>query len=347
MMTRPGQGGWPARTRVMGTMHMERSEQQRSAIPSERDEAARGERLLIVDDTPANLDVLVSDLERRGYDVAVALDGEEALQRAIYVEPELVLLDVMLPGMDGFEVCRRLKAMPQTADVPVIFMTALSDTHSKVIGLGCGGADYVTKPFQLDEVIARVRTQLALRASQRELAAKHHALEEAHARLLESEERYRRLAEELGQQATHDPLTGLPNRVLLTDRLGQAIALAERRGGRLRVCLAKLDAADAVLRVVGGRISACLRRSDTVARTDGDEFVILLQDSMESDDGAALMARIEAAIASPIDVGSERVLVECSMGCSSFPKDGATPQALLSAADAAMQGAREAGRRGR
>jgi diguanylate cyclase (GGDEF)-like protein len=91
-----------------------------------------------------------------------------------------------------------------------------------------------------------------------------------------------------------------------------------------------------VLRAVAERITACLRRSDTVARLGGDEFVILLHDGTESDDGAAVLTRIATAIALPLDVGAQHVAVTCSMGCSSFPEDGATPEALLRAADTAM-----------
>jgi len=131
--------------------------------------AERRVSVLIVDDIPANLAVLVDELEHRGFNVAVAQDGEEALERAEYVQPALILLDVMLPGIDGFETCRRLKANPSTRDIPVIFMTALTDANDKVHGFVCGGVDYVTKPFQMNEVMARVKTHLELRATQRRL----------------------------------------------------------------------------------------------------------------------------------------------------------------------------------
>jgi CheY-like chemotaxis protein len=102
--------------------------------------------VLIVDDTPGNLGMAVTLLEGRGYRVAIAQDGEEGLQRAKLLRPDLILLDVMMPGADGFEICTRLKALDETHNIPVIFMTALASTEDKVKGFAAGGVDYVTKP---------------------------------------------------------------------------------------------------------------------------------------------------------------------------------------------------------
>ncbi len=120
--------------------------------------------ILIVDDTPANLEVLSDTLASAGFEIGVATDGESALGQVEYELPDLILLDVMLPGIDGFETCRRLKANSSAHDIPVIFMTALSDTEDKVKGLSLGAVDYVTKPFQEEEVLARVRLHLKLRS---------------------------------------------------------------------------------------------------------------------------------------------------------------------------------------
>jgi len=139
--------------------------------------------LLIVDDTPANLGVVVDSLEYRGYRVVVAQDSEEAIQRAAFVKPELILLDVMMPGMDGFEVCRRLKNHADTVDIPVIFMTALTDIEHKITGFKVGGVDYVTKPIQIDELVARVGTHLSLTAMQRQLQAQNEQLQAYQAEL--------------------------------------------------------------------------------------------------------------------------------------------------------------------
>lgn len=131
----------------------------------------------MVDDTPTNLAVVASRLEEQGFEVLVAQDGEEAMGRVHYVRPDLILLDVMLPGIDGFEICRRLKTDPATCDIPIIFMTALGGTEDKVAAFQAGAVDYVTKPFQIDEVLARVRTHMALHFLQQKLVEHNRRLE--------------------------------------------------------------------------------------------------------------------------------------------------------------------------
>lgn len=118
--------------------------------------------ILIVDDNPANLGVLSDTLDQEGLEVWVAQSGKVALERVKYALPHLILLDVMMPEIDGFETCRRLKANPETQDIPVIFMTALSDTANKVEGFQLGAVDYITKPFQQEEVLARIKLHLKL-----------------------------------------------------------------------------------------------------------------------------------------------------------------------------------------
>ncbi|MEG4941946.1 response regulator [Microcoleus sp. F4-D5] len=121
------------------------------------------ELILVVDDTPANLEVVCETLSDAGYEVATAIDGDRALKRVRAYPPDLILLDIQMPGIDGFETCQRLKADPRTASIPIIFMTALSDADSKVKGFVLGAVDYITKPFQEQEVLARVKTHLQLR----------------------------------------------------------------------------------------------------------------------------------------------------------------------------------------
>ncbi|MGH8612200.1 MAG: sigma 54-interacting transcriptional regulator [Gammaproteobacteria bacterium] len=135
--------------------------------------------ILIVDDTPANLSVLVDLLSVRGFEISVAEDGESALEQADYVRPDLILLDVMMPNMDGFTACRLFKERPDTQDIPIIFMTALTDTVDKVKGFGLGAVDYITKPFQ---VLARVTTHLSLQR----LKQRHKEDQERLARIIES-----------------------------------------------------------------------------------------------------------------------------------------------------------------
>jgi two-component system NtrC family sensor kinase len=135
--------------------------------------------ILIVDDTPTNLQVLFDLLSEQGYRVAIAKNGETALQRLQMSQPNLILLDVMMPGIDGFETCQRLKANPATRDIPVIFMTALSDSVDKVKGLNLGAVDYITKPIQHEEVLARIRVHLQLRNATRVMEQRTEELNEA------------------------------------------------------------------------------------------------------------------------------------------------------------------------
>ena len=132
--------------------------------------------ILIVDDTPANLGLVVDSLSDQGFRVLVALDGEEALERAQFSRPDLILLDVKMPGIDGFETCRRLKMNEHTRDIPVIFMSSLTGIGDLVEGFGAGGADYVTKPVRIDEMMARISTHLALRAMHKQLVAQNRQL---------------------------------------------------------------------------------------------------------------------------------------------------------------------------
>ncbi len=134
--------------------------------------------ILIVDDTPNNISVLFETLSRSGYKVLVERDGKSAIEQIKFAMPDLVLLDVMMPGMDGFETCRRLKHDPATQEIPVIFMTALSETIDKVNGFNMGAVDYITKPFQLQEVLSRINTHLTVRKLQRELQSLNQQLEQ-------------------------------------------------------------------------------------------------------------------------------------------------------------------------
>ncbi|MBD2315120.1 response regulator [Desertifilum sp. FACHB-1129] len=135
------------------------------------------ETILVIDDNPTNLEVLYNALSISGYDVLVEMDGSSGLAQAHNYPPDLILLDVMMPGIDGFETCRQLQENPATCKIPIIFMTALADTVDKVKGLHLGAVDYITKPFQKEEVLARIQTQLKLRRLSLELEQQKQELE--------------------------------------------------------------------------------------------------------------------------------------------------------------------------
>ena len=168
--------------------------------------------VLLVDDVPANLSVLLDFLTGAGFEVLAADSGERALLQLAHRRPDLILLDVMMPGLDGFETCRRLKSDPAVCDIPVLFMTALTDTVDKLAGFAAGALDYISKPFEPEEVLARLRVHLEL---QRLRIA------------LEDEVRSRREAEAQLQQS-------LAEAVLVADANGRIIFCTRRAGELLR-----------------------------------------------------------------------------------------------------------------
>ena len=131
---------------------------------------SQNKRILIIDDNVTNLKVAIEQLTTYGLDVIIARNGETGLERAAYAKPDLIMMDVQMPGIDGFETCRRLKLNTTTRDIPVIFMTALSDVADKVRGFEAGGVDYVTKPIEAEEVYMRVKTHLTIRDLQLEMS---------------------------------------------------------------------------------------------------------------------------------------------------------------------------------
>ena len=338
--------------------------------------------VLIVDDTPANVGILVEYLEGRQVRVAVAQEGEEGLARAEFVQPDLILLDVMMPGMDGFETCRRLKASPRTRDIPVIFMTALSETHDKVAGFAAGGVDYVTKPFQIDEVWARVTTHLALRSAQKRLAEQNAQLRRAEAELLAAndllEQRvaertaelvrtnarleqkiadYNQAERRIDYMAHHDALTGLPNRLLLEDRVNQAIAQARRHQDEM-VAQLHIDLdhfktindslgeriGDRLLQAVATRLQQCTREGDSLGCLGGNGFGICLAALRGSNDAALVAGKVLDTLSRPFHVEDHELHVSASIGVGLFPSDGNDASALLRAANAAMYQAKQKGR---
>ncbi len=376
-------------------------------------------KILAVDDTIASLKLLTGLLQAEGYEVRSAINGEMALHSATRNPPELILLDIRMHGMDGFEVCRRLKAQPQTRDVPIIFLSALSEAHEKVEGFELGAVDFISKPYQREELLIRVRTHLEitrlrnrleflveertleLKASLAELATREEALRLADRKLLEmlqtlqegvvtvnttglityanqAARKILALEPDIGEKyfqgmewqyidergmpfppeqlpltialreqkimlniehgiilsdgettwlsvnaaplfdeaqllsgavasfrditqhkaceakierlAFYDPLTLLPNRILMLDRLQQALASSQRTGNSGALLFIDLDhfktlndtlgheMGDLLIQKVTEDLKTCIRESDTLSRLGGDEFVVMLED---------------------------------------------------------------------
>jgi len=167
--------------------------------------------ILIADDNPKNLEVLSECLDDAGFEVRVAIDGASAIAKATYQVPDLIILDIMMPQLDGYETCRRLKADPRTKDIPVIFMTALAETEDKVKGFEVGAVDYITKPFRVSEVIARVKLHLSLSTMTKQLQLENQArlqaeqnlrqlIEQQQAQLLEAEHQLMELEIQLSEK---------------------------------------------------------------------------------------------------------------------------------------------------
>ena len=177
--------------------------------------------ILIVDDNPTNLKVLSGAIANSGWEILVATDGETAIEQAEYAKPNLILLDINMPGIDGFETCRRLKANLITGEIPIIFMTALTDLVNKVQGLSLGAVDYITKPFETEEVLARIKVHLQLSYLTKELENQNFTLEkkvtERTAELAETNKQLRELESQLRQAlAQEKELNQLKSRIITT-----------------------------------------------------------------------------------------------------------------------------------
>lgn len=183
--------------------------------------------VLVVDDNSTNLGVLFKCLHEGGFKVLVAEDGESAIDQAAYAQPDIILLDVLMPGLDGFETCKRLKQMPSTRDIPVIFMTALTDASDKVKSFQVGAVDYVSKPFQHEEVLVRVRNHVRIRSLQRRLEAQNALLEDENRQRRQAEAELHRHIQEL--RASNAELDAFARTVAhdLKDPLARIVGFAE------------------------------------------------------------------------------------------------------------------------
>lgn len=290
-------------------------------------------RVLIVDDTPANLHLLAEALSD-DHEVIIATHGARCLELAARPrhKPHLILLDVMMPDLGGFEVCRRLKADKATRDIPVIFVTARGDSADEALGLSLGAVDYVAKPFHLPIALARIRNHVNLKVK----------------------------ADLLERHANLDSLTDIPNRRRFDETLAGEWRRAAREGQPLSLVLLDVDHFKLFNDTYGhGEGDACLRRiaralcetltrpGDLCARYGGEEFAAILPSTdLEGARNLSEMLRqavLELAIAHagnpPHDV------VSVSIGCATVrPRPGVIPRQLLDVADGMLYQAKAAGR---
>ena len=275
-----------------------------------------------------------------------------------------------MPDMDGYQVCERLKADELTCDIPIIFLSALDDVFDKVKAFKVGGVDYITKPFQAEEVIVRVRHQLDLQTAKAEVAELNTHLEhKIQQRTEELEEVIDRLNLEIAEhqitqaklsyQALHDTLTGLPNRTLFMEHLHKAIARNKRNPDYLyAVLFIDLDSfktvndswghsvGDRLLVSFAGILQECSRELDTVARLGGDEFAILLENISAVKDAIAISERILQRLTKPIQLERQKVFSGASIGIVSGEDNYRDSVNLLRDADIAMYRAKALGKGG-
>lgn len=312
-------------------------------------------KILVVDDNPANLLVVRRVLARVDADLVEAFSGNEALKATLDDEFALILLDVYMPDINGFEVAEILSQEEHARQTPIIFVTATyADDVHRLKGYGFGAADYMAKPIDPAILLSKVNVFLDLYNSRLALRAALHELSERNRQLEEELGHRRRMEDEMRQLATHDSLTGLPNRMLFMDRLGMAIERAHRHGNRFALVYLDADrfklindtwghaAGDAVLAAIAGRLTDRLRGNDTVARLGGDEFALIIEDvggdrASVLDSLAELRGLLEAPLMHEV-AGNDSVAlpVRASMGLALYPEDGTDGTALMHAADHAM-----------
>lgn len=273
--------------------------------------------VLIVDDNPQNVQLLAQILQDENFGIIIALSGSEALQYLAKEQPDLILLDIMMPQMNGFEVCKKIKDSPKIRNIPVIFLTALHELSDKLNAFENGAVDYITKPFLREEVVARVMVHVQLR----------------------------RTILKLKRMAVTDELTGLFNRRFCFDVFKRQLALANRYKRSLVIYYVDInnlkkindtyghDEGDNVIRRVATELRKNIRVSDFIFRLGGDEFLLLFPETdLESTNN--LMNRVKTILNRQ---KIQDVVVDFSFGYTEYkPGDKTTIRELIQKADNAM-----------
>ncbi|HEY9200901.1 MAG TPA: EAL domain-containing protein [Gammaproteobacteria bacterium] len=284
--------------------------------------------VLVVDDDPAIRLVIRHAMQQNGYHVIEAGNGLEAVQFSIRQIPDLILMDAVMPEMDGFRATEEIRKIEACDDTPILMATSLDDDDSIARAFNVGACDYITKPFNWSVLKHRVRRMLQAANAQRRIQ----------------------------HLAYHDVLTGLPNRMLFMDRIDQAISRAQREEGQFALLFIDIDhfkvindsmghdAGDQLLNLISIRLRDVLRKSDTVARLGGDEFTVIIEYLQHPDDVIQITKNILSALDLPAEVNGKEVYVGGSIGIAMYPQDGENFGVLLKNADTAMYKAKELGR---
>jgi len=317
--------------------------------------------ILVVDDLPNNLRFVSTILTERGYKVRSAINGQMALTVAKAAQPDLILLDIKMPEMDGYEVCECLKSQAETREIPVIFLSALDEPVDKVKAFEVGGVDYISKPFHVEEILARITNHLELQAAKNEIQQLNDQLEfrvqQRTAQLEREIAERQRAQDQLLHLALHDALTDLPNRAWFMKRLGHTIHRAKQQPlCQYAVLFLDCDrfkmvndsfghlAGDQLLISVARRLEICLHPVDTLSRFGGDEFALLIEGLSAVEDAIEVAQSIQKEIAAPFHINNHKVFINASIGIVFGSKEYEQPEHLLRDADTAMYRAKELGK---
>jgi diguanylate cyclase (GGDEF)-like protein len=306
-------------------------------------------RVLIVDDVPKNIQVAANILQKSGYQMAFAQDGPTAIEQTRNIRFDLILLDIMMPDMDGFEVCRRIKENPDSREIPIIFLTAKNDPDSIVEGFALGAMDYLTKPFNGAELEARVRTHLALYRSKEELKAANARLSVEIGERLKAEKELRRSQEAYRQMSIHDSLTGLYNTRHLYDAMATLTEQCRRDGSSFSLIFMDMDNFKHVvdthghlngsraLAEVAQTLMACIAEPAYGVAYGGDEFVVVLP-GFDHEQALAKAQEIRSRMLATryLPTVGQGVQLKASFGVATYPEDASDIKAILAKADKAM-----------
>ena len=318
--------------------------------------------ILIVDDNPQNIQLVASHLKEEGYRISFSQSGQDVLKKIENATFDLILLDIMMPEMDGFEICTRVKQHLEYREVPVIFLTAKIDKDSIVKGFEVGAVDYIVKPFHGAELLARIRTHLELKAYREKVEEINIQLnkeilngikmqEELEASKKELEEMNRRLYE----KATKDALTGLFNRRKMTDLIEYEYDRSLRTQLPFSIIITDIDhfknvndtnghdCGDQVLEEVAQVLKSMTRKQDQVSRWGGEEFLLLLPDT-DTDGALTLAEKIRKKIEqNSCFCGKTEVKITMTFGLSCFGEDKSDKK-VIKEADLALYEGKNSGR---